>query len=324
MMRKATMMALIAGVLLIAGGSPVQAADTHYSFGSSNPGGVWYSMVGGLTNLLSEKIPGVKVTLLSTGGSVENIKRLRSKDMDMGLVHASHTYQSWSGTDMFKGKPNKDIMGVCQIYSSPHYFVVLKKSGIKTMKDLEGKRVLLGPPASGSAYNSKLALDILGIKVKEKYLSYSEMSSQMKDGHIDALGQSGAPADGIIELAATEDIVILPFNEQELKKITDSAPYFQGGFLKANMYKGQTQAVPSFQFVVSWIVRKEIPEGVIYQMLKTAYAPESRKYLETVNRTWSEMAPNLENFQSLGVPVHPGAVKYWREAGVKIPQYQTK
>ncbi|MGE5572729.1 MAG: TAXI family TRAP transporter solute-binding subunit [Bacteroidota bacterium] len=299
-------------------------AETRLTFGSSNPGGVWYTMVGGLTTLLTEKIPGITVTLLSTGGSVENIRRLRMGDMDMAFVHASHTYQSWHGTDMFEGKPNMDIAGVCQAYASPHYFVTLKKSGIKSMSDLAGKRVLLGPPASGSAYNSKLALDLLGIKVKEVYLSYSEMCSQMKDGHIDALGMSGAPADGIVELAATEDIYVIPFTPEEIKKITDTAPYFQGGALKANVYRGQTEPVPTFQFVVSWIVRRELPEDLVYRMVKTAFLPESRKYLESVNPTWSEMAPNLENFKQLGIPIHPGAVRFWREQGVKIPQYEIK
>lgn len=316
-MRKVLVLWLSA-VFIMAGGGFV-FAETHYSFGSSNPGGVWYSMVGGLTNLLTEKMDGVTVTLLSTGGSVEDIRRLRMKDMDMSFVHASHTYQSWHGTGLFKDKSNKDITGVCQIYASPHYFVTLKKSGIKTMSDLEGKRVLLGPPGSGSAYNSQMALDMLGIKVEGKHLSYSEMASQMKDGHIDALGMSGAPASGITELAATEEIHVIPFSADEIKKITDSAPYYQAGELKAGMYKGQPEAVPSFQFVVSWIARKEIPEDKMYEMVKLAFQPESKAYLETVNRTWSEMTPNLENFKSLGVPVHPGALRYWKEQGIKIP-----
>lgn len=324
MARQRIFMSILVVLLLCFTGTSV-LAETHLSFGSSNPGGVWYTMVGGMTTLLTEKIPDLTVTLLSTGGSVENIRRLRTGDMNMAFVHASHTYQSWHGTDeMFEGKPNKDIAGLCQAYASPHYFVTLKKSGIKSMKDLEGKRVLLGPPASGSAYNSKLALDVLGIKVQEKYLSYSEMCSQMKDGHIDALGQSGAPADGIVELAATEDIYVIPFTPEEIKKITDTAPYFQAGALKANTYRGQTEPVPTFQFVVSWIARRDVPEDLVYKMLKTAFLPESRKYLETVNPTWCEMAPNLENFKQLGVPIHPGAIKYWKEQGVEIPEYEVQ
>lgn len=223
----------------------------------------------------------MNVSPQATGGSVENVTRVSSGEMDMSLAHASHMWEIWNGKGTFRGKQAKNIRGVCMVYDSPHYFVALKKSGIRSMKDLEEKRVSLGPPGSGTAYNSKLALDALGIKVKESQLSFADAARACKDGHLDAFGQSGAPAAGIVELAATEDIVIIPFTDDELKKICEVAPYFRPGVMKAGIYRGQDKDVPVFTFLVYWIANKDVPADVVYQMLKVAM--DNKEYLKSVH-----------------------------------------
>jgi len=139
----------------------------------------------------------------------------------------------------------------------------------------------------------------------------------MKEGHIDAFGQGGAPAAGIVELAATEDIVVIPFTKEEIDKICQVAPYFRPGVMQANIYRGQDTEIPLFTFVVYWIAHKDVPADVVYDMLKVAF--DHVDDLTTVHPLWRQLAPNLEGFSALGIPLHPGAVKYWTEKGRTIP-----
>ncbi|MCL6610222.1 MAG: TAXI family TRAP transporter solute-binding subunit [Peptococcaceae bacterium] len=289
--------------------------DKFYSYVSSNPGGTWYNMVGGAINLYNEKIPGVKFSVEASGGSVENVRRVASGEADFGMAYSSHMYEAWNGKGNFEGKPSQDIRALCEVYRSSHYFVTLKNKNIKSMKDLEGKKVALGAPGSVTTDNSRRVLDALGIKVNGVELSFGDAARALQDGKLDALGQGGAPAAGVVELAASQEIYIIPFSDEELDKIVKLAPYFEKGILPANTYKGQDKDVPTFYFSVYKIANKKVPDDVVYNVLKATFDPEGKKYLSNVHPQWKELKNNPEGLKQLGVPYHPGAEKFWKEQG---------
>lgn len=285
----------------------------HYSFVSSNPGGTWYNMVGGATALFNEKIPGVNFAIEATGGSVENVRRVLTGEAEFGLAYASHLYEAFQGMGNYKGNTKKTITALCEVFSSPHYFVALKDSGIKTLSDLAGKKVALGAPGSGTSDNSRRVFETLGIKVDGVELSFADAAQAMQDGQIDALGQGGAPAAGVVELAASKDIVIIPFSDEELDEFVKLAPYYEKGELPANTYTGQDKPVPTFFFSVYWIAHQDAPEDLVENMLKTAFDPEGLKYLSEVHPQWKTLRDNPEGLEMIGVPYHPGAKKYWNK-----------
>lgn len=294
----------------------VQAAEKvkYFSMVSASPGGNWYTMVGAAVILYTEKIPGTKFTIAGSGGSVENSRRFAADDADFGPIYSSNLYEIYNGTGAAKGrKPTDAAQVLCQIYDSPHYFVTLKGKGIKNISDLAGKRVALGPPGSGTSQNSKLAFKTLGIDVKGVELAFGDAARQLKDGKIDALGQGGAPASGIVELNATQDIEFVSFSPVELEKMVSLAPYYFKGAVPANTYKGQTKAVPTFVVAVFLAAHKSIPEDIVYKVLDATFSPDGMATLSRAHRYWKKASNNPDGVKQLGVKYHPGAVKYWQE-----------
>jgi TRAP transporter TAXI family solute receptor len=309
---------VVAALLLIAAVAFPQNSEAqqkkNYSFASSNPGGTWYVMVGGAITLFNKQIPGVNFSVEATGGSVENARRVATGEADFGMAYPNHMYDVWNGLGNFQGKPSKDIRALCEVTVSDHYFVTVKKTNIKSLKDLAGKKVAVGAPGSGTTENSRNVLSILGIKVDDSEMAFAAAARALQDGKIDALGQGGAPAAGIVELAASADIVVIPYSEEEIAKITKAIPAYSKGVMPANMYRGQAYAVPSIQFHVSMLAHKSVLDQVVYDVLKTTFSSEGRKYLESVHSQWKTIKDSPEIFKMIAVPYHPGAEKYWKEA----------
>ncbi len=292
----------------------VVGAEERYAYSASNPGGTWYTMIGGEINLLNENLPeDIRVDMIASGGSVLNTRRLASGEADITMSYSSHLWDGWNGKGILEGRSAKNIRVLFEIYRSSHYFVTLANSGIETMADLEGKRVVLGSPGSGSSDNSRRTFEALEIDVDATELAFGEAARALQDGKVDALGMSGAPASGIVELAATRDIYIIPFTDEQLDKIVERTPFFSKGVLPANTYEGQTKDVPVFSFSVYQVVDEDVSDRAVYEMLKILFSPEGKKYLADVHPQWKGMKNDPEAIEQLGIPYHPGALRFWNE-----------
>lgn len=309
---------LTLSALAFAGGQSGAAAAApavqRFSFSASNPGGTWYTMAGGLVQLLNDKLPeSIRFDIVASGGSVENTRRLALGEADITLTYSSHLWEAKTGVGILEGRPSDNLRILTELYSSSHYFVTLKDKNIRTMQDLEGKRVILGSPGSGSSDNSRRSLNALGIKVVESELAFADAARSLQDGRADAMGQSGHPASGIVELAASKDIYVIPFSDADLTKIVEKTPFFSRGVIPANVYRGQTEPVPCFTFSVYLAASDKVPEDVIYQVMKVIFSPEGKTYLESVHPQFKGMKDNPEGVAQIGIPYHPGAAKFWKE-----------
>lgn len=290
------------------------ASVRRYAYSASNPGGVWYTMCGGIVKLLQEKLPSnIRVDMIASGGSVLNTRRLASGEADLTMAYSTHLWECWNGEGIMKGRPNDNPRIMFEIYKSDHYFVTLANSGIKSMKDLEGKRVVLGPPGSGSSDNSRFTLRTLGINAIESELAFNEAAEALAEGKVHAMGMSGSPAAGLVEVAATRDIYIIPFTDEELDKIVSAGPFFSKGIMPANTYQGQTKDVPVFMFTVYQVASKNVPADDVYEMMKVCFSQEGKEYLGAVHPYWKTMKNDPELVKALGIPYHPGAERFWRE-----------
>lgn len=287
-------------------------AKTNYSIVSSATGGLWYAMVGAAASLWSDKVPGITVAVEGTGGSVENARRFYSGEADFGMIHANHLVDLYQGTGIMEGKASDAAQVMCQAYDSPHYFVTLKSKPIRTMNDLKGKKVMVGAPGSGAAAQSRTALEVLGIEVEAIEMQTADGARELQEGRIDAIGQSGALAAGLMELAATKEIFVIPFSDEEIKKMSDFSPWYFKGKLPAGTYQGQDEDVPTFAFPVLLCAHKDVPADVVYQILKVSFEPEGLNFLKTSHAQW-DISNNPEVVQRMGAKYHPGAEKYWSE-----------
>lgn len=318
---KTTIAAIVLGVVLCAGAFATGQSETaaapavqRFSFSASNPGGTWYTMAGGLVQLLNDKLPEtIRFDIVASGGSVENTRRLALGEADMTLSYSSHLWEGKTGVGILEGRPSNDLRILTELYASSHYFVTLKDKNIRTMQDLAGKRVILGSPGSGSSDNSRRSLAALGLKVAESELAFADAARSLQDGKADVLGMSGHPASGIVELAASKPIYVIPFSSADLDKIVEKTPFFSRGVMPANVYQGQTEEVPCFTFSVYLAAHADMPVDVVYQVMKVIFSPEGKAYLANVHPQFKTMKDNPEGVRQIGIPYHPGAEKFWKE-----------
>jgi TRAP transporter TAXI family solute receptor len=186
--------------------SLASAKDQYIRLGCGGPGGSWFKMVGGLSSLYNKKIQNVNVSAVSSGGSVALMRLIRKGELEATFTHTLTAYDSWNGVGKFKKEgAYKGIRMMTGMYESVHHFVVREDSGIKSMGDLAGKRVNVGSPGSGSAANSTIILEGLGLydQVKINNLSFGDAGRAVGDGQMDALGMSGAPMSAVVTLEAS-------------------------------------------------------------------------------------------------------------------------
>jgi TRAP transporter TAXI family solute receptor len=289
---------------------------TEVAWGGSNPGGVMYYMVGVAGTELGKDMPDVNITQVTTGGSTENALRLIKGELDMGIVYGSHVYMAQGQEGPFENSEKGDMLrGVAMAYEGPTYFVTLGDSGIENIGDLAGKTVALGPPGSGTVFNCTnimTALDLIG-EIEPQLMTFADAGRALGNGQIDAFCQSSSPAAAVTELAETRDITVLGYTEEQLAAISETYPFYHTGTMPETTYKGVPATDMPFT-TVYWVAHERVPEDVVQRMVSAAY--EKQDTLAQGHKAWAQMKPDVENFQALGAPMHPGAEAYYREQGL--------
>jgi len=289
---------------------------TEVAWGGSNPGGVMYYMVGVAGTELGKDLPEINITQVTTGGSTENAKRLIKGELDMGIVYGSHVYMAQAPEGPFEGGDKGTMLrGVAMAYEGPTYFVTLGGSGIEEIADLEGKKVALGPPGSGTVFNCSNILGALGMldKIEPQLMTFADAGRALGNGQIDAFCQSSAPAAAVTELAETREVRVLGYSGDQLGTISETYPFYHTGTMPETMYKG-VPATDMPYTTVYWVAHERVPADVVEKMVAAAYANQDA--LAAGHKAWGQMKPDIANFQNLGAPMHPGAEAYYREQGL--------
>lgn len=294
------------------------AAKKYITIGTASVGGTFYIVGGGIANLLNKYIPGVDaVAKVTPGSSAENIPALEKKTIEMGICTSDQVYFAYKGAGMYK-KPYPDVRVIMSTYSGPLHFIVLAKSGITSIKQLEGKKIAMG--ARGST-QEKMALEIFkayGVQKWDPYrLTIAETINALRDGTVDAGNPpAGVPISTVLDLASTHDIRILPIEENMMEVILKENPYWSREVIPANSYRGQTQDVPTFAYYTVLVTYKDMEEKLIYDITKLLI--EKNEELAKVHPVGKEFT--LKNApKGIVTPFHPGAKKYFAEKGLTVP-----
>ena len=316
-MRKVALVCGVVASLLLA--LPATAQDKmNIAWGGSNPGGVMYYMVGAAGTIISEQLPQYNINQVTTGGSTENAKRIIKGELDMGIVYGAHVYMAQKPEGPFaNGAKGTMMRGVAKAYKGPTYFVTLPGSGITKLGDLAGKTVALGPPGSGTVFNCSNILRALGIldQVKPRMMTFADAGRALGNRQIDALCQSSAPAAAVKEIAETRGAVVLPYTDAEMAQVTKTYPFYVKDTMPGTTYKGVPPVDLPF-LTVYWVAHERVSAKAVEDILKLVYQPEIKKRLAAGHKAWAQMEPDTKNFLALGVPMHPGAVAYYKSQGL--------
>jgi TRAP transporter TAXI family solute receptor len=320
-MSRLTGLIFAACVLAIGTSSSALAANPDWpkslTVATASPGGVYYVYGEELARILTEKLS-VPVGALPTQGSIQNVKLLDTGGAQLGLITMSTGQEAWNGAGAWtNGKKLRNIRALFPMYDNPFQPVALQKSGIVSLAELDKKRVGAGPPSGNVATYGPVIFKVVGISPQMTFGSYDDMATQLLDGRIDAmLTVLGAPAPAIQNVDAKEPIKLLSLSAEQLEAIVKAIPDFSLSNVPAGTYRLQntdymTIAVPNFV-----IGRADLPDELVYQLTKAAFENQPR-LVKATPAARDTVAQNA--VKDTFLPFHPGAVRYYREIGISIP-----
>ncbi len=293
---------------------------------TGSTGGTYYPVGTILATLWSDKLADkkVKASAQSSGGSIENLNMLKSNEAQLGIAVASLGYFAYNGKEGFADNKIENLRLVSGLWPELSQFVVTEASGINSIADIKGHSINVGGAGSGTEYTSLKILEIIGgMKLgdfKVEHLGYSEAASAMQNAQLDAMNaEAGIPTSSVSEIFASKTKVkMLEFSDEEFEKLNAAAPQFGQYIVPAGLYPGLDQDVKVVGIKSALFTNSEVSEEMVYELTKAMYEYHSEiegshKALETVT---------LENaLKGLPpVPLHPGALKFYKEKGFEIPE----
>jgi TRAP transporter TAXI family solute receptor len=238
--------------------------------------------------------------------------------MDLGMVTAWLAGEAITGTGWAtKYGSYKNFLSLFPTHSSYLYIYTLKNKNINTVHDLAGKHISVSTVGSTSDVGGRAVLDVLGIKpAKISRLPSDAQITSLKDGLIDAVfGVTGSPAPWLLDLETTHNVKLIQLSDDDFAKILKSYPFWGVDEIPANTYKDQTEPYKAISFWNFVVIRKDILDDVAYDLVKATY--DHYKDLLLVDKSAKEV--KTENVLKLTIPLHPGALRYYKEMGVDIP-----
>jgi TRAP transporter TAXI family solute receptor len=305
----------VAVLFLIGALASVQAAD-HLVIATGGTAGTYYPFAGAMSNIWNTKIKDMNVTAQTTGGSVENVRLINKKDVELALAQSDTLDQAWNGMEAFK-EPFKGMSAIATMFPEIVQIVVRADTPIKTFPDLKGKKVGVGAPGSGTEASYRQMLDAYGMKredVNSQYLSFAESAEAFKDKHIDAFYViAGIPVSAIMDVSMQNEIRILPLSADITAKLVQKYPFLAAVKIPANTYRGQTEDVPTVAVNSVLIAGNQLKPEVVYNLTKVLF--ENQPQLAAAHAKGKEL--NLQRaVLGVSIPFHPGAVKYYQEKGL--------
>lgn len=321
----AFVLALLFGLVLFAVLLPPSALAKRIfvTIGTGGITGVYYPTGGAIAKMVNKKrkIYGIRATVESTGGSVFNVNAIMSGDLDFGVVQSDRQYQAIKGLAEWKDKgPQKDLRAVFTIHPESITLVAADDAGINTIKDLRGKRVNIGNPGSGQRQNSIDALANAGIDyatdLKAEGVKAAEAPGLLQDGRIDAFFYTVGHPSGAIKEATSgkRKVHFVPITG--VGKLLAKYPYYAGAFIPIKLYPGATNKgdVKTFGVKATFVTSAKVPDHVVYAITKEVFDNfESFKKLHPAYQVLTIKGM----LEGMSAPIHPGAMKYFKEAGLK-------
>ena len=297
-------------------------AQTRISIATGGTGGVYYPLGGGIANVLTKYVPNMQATAEVTGASVDNMKLVGAGKAEVGFTMADTAWDAYQGQDKFKDN-KQAVRALVVFYPNLTHVVTVEGKGINTMADLKGKRISTGAPGSGTEVMAFRILEAYGIDkdkdVKRERLSVAESVNALKDGKIDALiWVGGIPTPAITDLAATPNTKIKLIDHADAvdKMRAKYGPLYVKDTIAAKSYPGQEKENTNLTVWNILVVNEKADEKVVYDIVKTMF--EKKAEIVAVHKDATYLA--LENQLTGGspIPFHPGALRYFKEKGLKV------
>jgi len=305
-------------------------AEKKYILATASTGGTYYPVGVGIATIASLKLAKkhkMTFSAVTSAGSGENVDMIDKGEVDFAILQGLFGSMAWQGKDKYEGKPRKNLRSVSMLWQNVEQFVVYNKvattGNIMDMKNLYGKRFSIGKRNSGTRVSGQTVLGALGIdysKMDLQFLGYGPSATSLQDGKIDGMNiPSGPPTSAVTSAYAAigaDKVKHLEFSDADVAKIQSAYPVWTRFVIPADTYPGQKADIQTIAQPNLLVVTKDTPEETVYLLTKTMY--ENLPFLNTVHKATKAMSID-KAIAGLPMPLHPGAAKYYKEQGIKIP-----
>jgi len=314
--------AAMAGAVAIGATVAVAQTPAFFRIGTGGTAGTYYPVGGLIANVISGTnggVPGLVATAVASNGSVANINAINGGSSESGFSQSDVAYWAHTGTGLFEGKGKvEDLRVIATLYPETIHLVARKDANIKSVADLKGKRVSLDEPGSGTLVDARIVLGAFGLTekdVKAEYLKPGPAGDRLRDGALDAyFFVGGYPTGAISELATSSGISLVPITGPEIDKMLAEYQFFAKDTVPANTYKDVPET-PTISVNAQWLTSAKQPDDLVYNIVKTLYNEKSRAALEA-GHAKGKLVTLQTATNGLGIPLHPGAEKFYKEQGV--------
>lgn len=335
MKEKSLMLRLIAvffAVGFLLAGNSQAAEGKNYLMATASTGGTYYPVGVAISTLTKVKLqPKMKISMsaINSAGSGENIKLLRDNEAQFAILQGLYGYYAWKGKGpLAQDGPQKELRSVSMLWQNVEHFTVLsdkaKTGTIADMADLKGKRLSLGKKNSGTIGSNTVILGNLGMDAEKDYdlihVGYGPSADALQNGQISGMGTpAGVPASAVTRALASmgDKLTLLSFTEEQAKKADGGLGLWTPYLISASAYPGLKNDVMTIAQPNFLAVRADIDEENVYLITKTLY--ENLPFLNAIHKATKAMSAE-KALAGLPMPLHPGALRYYKEIGLTIPE----
>ena len=303
-------------------GTAIAADQKFITIGTGGVTGVYYPAGGAIARLVNKgkKNHGLRATVESTGGSVYNVNAVRTGELDFGVAQSDVQYDAVKGLNKFAASgPDNDLRAVFSLHQEPFTVVARADSGIKKFEDLKGKRVNIGDPGSGQRSTMQVVMDKLGWTTADfklaSELKAAEQSSALCDNKVDAIVYTVGHPNGSIQEACTAcDSVLVNVTGPKISELVAANPYYSEAVIPGGMYRGNPNDTKTFGVSATIITSAKVPVDTVYQLVKAVF--ENFDDFKQLHPAFANLDKKQMVKYGLSAPLHEGAIKYYKEAGL--------
>ena len=329
-MAKKILIAIVALCLMLSVNAPASKAAESLIIATATTGGTYYPVgvaIGTLISIKLAKKHKITATAINSAGSGENVQMLKNKEAQLAILQSLFGLNAYNGKGPYEGKAIKDFRSVTMLWENVEHFTVLNKfNKTGTVDDLKqfGQKFSIGKRGSGTEGSGRTILAALGIDPEKEmtleFLAYTPSAQAMMDGRISGMNTpAGPPVAAVTQLFAqmgSKKIQVLDFTDAQLASIQAKYPIWNRYVIKAGTYPGQKKDIQTISQPNFLAVQPDVSEETVYLITKTIY--ENLPFLNNIHKATKAM--QLERaINGLPVPLHPGAAKFYKEKGIKIP-----
>jgi TRAP transporter TAXI family solute receptor len=282
---------------------------------------VYYAAGGAICRLMNmdRARHGIRCSVESTGGSVFNINTIKAGELDFGVAQSDWQFHAMNGTKVFeKDGKHSDLRAVFSLHPEPFTVLARKEANITKLEDLKGKRFNIGNPGSGTRASAEELMNALGWKTSDLALAAElkadEHGPALCDNKIDAFFFGvGHPSANIQDPITTCGARLVPLTGPVIDKLVKDHPYYASVRIPGGLYPGHPNPTPTYGVMATFVTSAKVPEATVYELVKAVF--ERIEDFKKLHPAFGGLDPKDMIKNGLSAPLHPGAVRYYKEKG---------